>query len=46
MGSERQVVVKKEVEVIGEYCFYLNKKIGEVMFEKDSKVRRLERKDF
>jgi hypothetical protein len=46
MGSESRIVVEKEVEVIGEGCFYQHCYVREVVFEKDSKVRRLERKAF
>jgi hypothetical protein len=46
MGSEHQVVVKKEVEVIGEGCFASSQYLCEVMFEEGSKVRRLERRAF
>jgi hypothetical protein len=45
MGSEYQVVVKKEVEVIGEKCFCYGD-LREVIFEKPSKVQRFERKAF
>jgi hypothetical protein len=40
MGSERQIVVKKEVEVIGEECF-CGCSPRQVLFEKGSRLRRL-----
>jgi hypothetical protein len=46
MGSEERVVVKKEVEVIGEGCFYDCKYLREVEFQKDSKLQRLENRSF
>jgi hypothetical protein len=45
MGREKQVVVKKEVEVIGERCFALSD-VCELIFEKPSRVRQLEKKAF
>jgi hypothetical protein len=41
MGSERQVVIEKEVEAIGEYCFPVDKELDEVIFEEGSKMQRL-----
>jgi hypothetical protein len=43
MGSEQQVVVKKEVEVIGAYCFCMQYFLHTVIFEEGSSLRRLER---
>jgi hypothetical protein len=42
MGSECQVVVKKEVEVIGKNCFYGCKSVCEVVFERGSRLRLIE----
>jgi hypothetical protein len=46
MGSEEKVVVKKEVEAIGEFCFFECQSLHEVIFEKGSKVERLEKSAF
>jgi hypothetical protein len=46
LGSEEQVVVKKEVEVISEGCFSWKRSLKSVVFEKGSDLRRLEREAF
>jgi hypothetical protein len=46
MGSERRIVIKREVEGIGEECFHWLENLCEVVFEEGSKLRRLERKAF
>jgi hypothetical protein len=42
MGSEQQIAVKKEVEVIGEYCFFNLLSLREVIFEEGSTLRSIE----
>jgi hypothetical protein len=42
MGSEQQIVVKKEVEVIEELCFSRNKDLIEVIFEEGSRLRLID----
>jgi hypothetical protein len=45
-GCESQVLIKKEIEVIGEDCFHECKSLYEVIFETGSKLQRIERRAF
>jgi hypothetical protein len=40
-GSEEQVVVKKEVEIIGESCFHFCLFVREITFEEESELREI-----
>jgi hypothetical protein len=41
LGSEAEVVIRKDVEVIHEYCFFEHRFLQNVMFEPGSKLREI-----
>jgi hypothetical protein len=43
LGSESRILIKKEIEVIGEACFTLNEFVNEIVFEEESELRKIER---
>jgi hypothetical protein len=45
-GCESQVLIKKEIEVIGERCFSSCGSLSEVIFERESKLQRIEKEAF
>jgi hypothetical protein len=45
-GSESQVFIKREIEVIGEFCFCRCRSVCEVIFEEGSRLRQIEESAF
>jgi hypothetical protein len=45
-GSESRVLIKRDIEVVGKFCFHQCRSVREVTFEEGSKLQRIEARAF